>query len=88
MDASKRLAPHLTLAASESLIAAGAYTGGDKLAALNAAHAALRQGVPQVRIAGGASDRILERILAGEDAGNPHRGLEVRAAPGGSACSE
>jgi acetylglutamate kinase len=39
------------------------------LAKLNSAQAALRQGVPQVRIAGGASSRILERILAGEDAG-------------------
>jgi acetylglutamate kinase len=68
LDTGKRLAPYLTLPGSESLIAAGAATGG-MLAKLNSAQAALRQGVPQVRIAGGASSRILERILAGEDAG-------------------
>ena len=68
LDAAKRVAPYLTLAESESLISSGAATGG-MLAKLNAAHAALRQGVPQVRIAGGASSGILERILAGEDAG-------------------
>jgi acetylglutamate kinase len=63
LDTGKRLAPYLTLPGS-----AGAANGG-MLAKLNSAQAALRQGVPQVRIAGGASSRILERILAGEDAG-------------------
>jgi acetylglutamate kinase len=39
------------------------------LAKLNAAHSALRQGVPQVRICAGAADSVLERILAGEEVG-------------------
>jgi acetylglutamate kinase len=39
------------------------------LAKLNAAHSALRQGVPQVRICAGAADGVLERILAGGEAG-------------------
>ena len=76
LDAGKRLVPYLTLAASESLIAEGAATGG-MLAKLNAAHASLRQGVPQVRIAGGASSRILERILAGEEVGTRIAAAEV-----------
>ena len=78
LDAGKRLASHLTVAESESLIASGAATGG-MLAKLNAAHAALRQGVSQVRIAGGASCRILDRILAGEDAGTRIAAGEVCA---------
>ena len=68
LDAGKRLLPHLTMAQSEALIAAGIATGR-MLAKLNAATGALRQGVPQARICAGAADGILERILAGEDAG-------------------
>ena len=34
-----------------------------------AAHSALRQGVPQVRICAGAADGVLERILAGDEVG-------------------
>lgn len=68
LDAGKRLLPRLTMADSESLIAAGIATGG-MLAKLDAAHGALRQGVPQVRICSGAADGVLERILAGEEPG-------------------
>jgi acetylglutamate kinase len=68
LDAGKCLLPRLTMARSESLIAAGIATGG-MLAKLHAAHSALRQGVPQVRICAGAADSVLERILAGEDVG-------------------
>lgn len=68
LDAGKRLVPELTMQGSEALIAAGIATGG-MLAKLNAATAALRQGVPQVRICAGAAEGILERILAGEEAG-------------------
>jgi acetylglutamate kinase len=68
LDAGKTLLPQLTLAQGESLIAAGVATGG-MLAKLNAAAAALRQGVPQVRICAGAADGVLERILAGGEAG-------------------
>jgi acetylglutamate kinase len=78
LDAQKRLLPHLTLADSEALIAAGAATGGMQ-AKLRAAHAALRQGVSQVRIAAGAADRILERILAGDDVGTQLLAAEVCA---------
>jgi acetylglutamate kinase len=68
LDAGKSLLPRLTMAGSESLIAAGIATGG-MLAKLNAAHHALREGVPQVRICAGAADDVLERILAGEEVG-------------------
>jgi acetylglutamate kinase len=68
LDAGKALLPQLTVARSESLIAAGVATGG-MLAKLNAAAAALREGVPQVRICAGAADGVLARILAGEEAG-------------------
>ena len=51
-----------------ALIAEGVATGGMQ-AKLNAALAALAGGVGQVRIAAGAADRVLERILAGEDLG-------------------
>lgn len=68
LDAGKCLLPRLTLGRSEALIAAGAATGG-MLAKLNAAHSALAQGVPETRICGGATDAVLERILAGEELG-------------------
>jgi acetylglutamate kinase len=68
LDAGKNLLPRLTIARSEALIAAGAATGG-MLAKLNAAHSALRQGIPQVRICGGAEDAALKRILAGDEPG-------------------
>jgi acetylglutamate kinase len=68
LDAGKRLLPRLTMALSESLIAAGIATGG-MLAKLKAAHSALRQGVPEVRICAGAADDVLETILAGEEIG-------------------
>jgi acetylglutamate kinase len=72
LDAGKCLLRRLTMARGESPIAAGMATGG-MLAKLNAAHSALSQGIPQVRICGGA-DRdagggVLERILAGEEVG-------------------
>jgi acetylglutamate kinase len=78
LDAGKRLLPHLTMEQGEALIAAGTATGG-MLAKLNAAHSALRQGVPQVRICAGAADGVLERILAGEDAGTRLALEEVHA---------
>jgi len=68
LDAGRRLLPRLTPAGSEALIASGAATGGMQ-AKLHAAHTAIRQGVSQVRIAAGAAVGILERILAGEQAG-------------------
>ena len=78
LDAEKRLLPRLTMAQGESLIAAGIATGG-MLAKLNAAHSALAQGVPQVRICAGAADGVLERILAGEEVGTRLAVEEVHA---------
>jgi acetylglutamate kinase len=63
LDASHRLRPVLTLTEGERLIAAGVAAGG-MLAKLNAAHSALRQGVRQVRIAPGAAEAVLERLLS------------------------
>jgi acetylglutamate kinase len=68
LDANKQLLPRLTAAESQSLIGSGAATGGMQ-AKLNAALSAIEQGVPQVRIAAGAAEDVLERILADEDAG-------------------
>lgn len=76
LDGGKQLVPHLTPARSEELIATGVATGG-MLAKLNAAHAALRKGVPQVRIAAGAADGVLERILSGEAVGTRMAAGEV-----------
>jgi acetylglutamate kinase len=58
----------LTVAESRGLIESGIATGG-MLAKLNAAVAALAAGVGQVRIAAGAAERVVERLLAGEEIG-------------------
>lgn len=68
LDAAKQVRPLLTARESEQLIASGVATGGMQ-AKLNAALAALRGGVAQVRIAPGAADRVLSRLLGGEAIG-------------------
>jgi acetylglutamate kinase len=68
LDAGRRLRHLLTVAESSALIAGGIATGGME-AKLNAAHAGLRAGIPQVRIAPGAADRVIERLLADEPIG-------------------
>ncbi|HZT32901.1 MAG TPA: acetylglutamate kinase [Bryobacteraceae bacterium] len=68
MDGEKRVCPVLSMAQSEALIADGIATGGMQ-AKLNAANAALRQGVAQVCIAPGSGEQVLERILSGEPVG-------------------
>jgi acetylglutamate kinase len=61
-DGDGQVRPVLTAAQSQALIAEGVATGGMQ-AKLNAALAALAGGVEQVRIAPGAADNILERVL-------------------------
>jgi acetylglutamate kinase len=68
LDGEKRVRPSLTAAQSEQLIADGVATGGMQ-AKLNAALAALRGGVAQVRIAPGAAEGALARVLAGGEIG-------------------
>jgi acetylglutamate kinase len=68
MDAEKRVRPVLTADESEKLIAEGVATGGMQ-AKLEAAMAALRGGVGEVRIAPGALDNVVSRLLAGEEIG-------------------
>jgi acetylglutamate kinase len=68
LDGAKKVRTQLTAAESEQLIAEGAATGGMQ-AKLNAALAALRAGVPEVRIAPGAAANVLPALLAGEAAG-------------------
>ncbi len=68
MDGSKQVRGLLTARESEELIAAGIATGGMQ-AKLNAALEALRGGVGEVRIAPGAAENILSRLLEGECAG-------------------
>ena len=68
LDASGQVRPVLTAAESEALIATGVATGGMQ-AKLNAAIAALRSGVEQVRIAPGSDGNVLDRLLDGEPIG-------------------
>jgi acetylglutamate kinase len=68
LDGGKRLLTVLSAAESMRLVETGVATGGME-AKLNAACSALRQGVGQVRIAPGAAELILERVLADEPAG-------------------
>jgi acetylglutamate kinase len=68
MDGGRRVCAALTVAESRGLIESGIATGG-MLAKLNAAVAALAAGVGQVRIAAGAAERVVERLLAGEEIG-------------------
>ena len=79
MDAARQVRPVLTAAESERLIADGVATGGME-AKLNAAMAALRGGVAQVRIAPGSAPNVLGRILAGEPIGTRLVLSEGRAA--------
>lgn len=79
LDESRQVRAVLTASESQRLIAEGVATGGMQ-AKLNAALAALRGGVEQVRIAPGAADRVLERILSGEPVGTRLVLSEGRAA--------
>ena len=79
LDQSKQVRAVLTAAESESLIREGVATGGMQ-AKLQAALAALRAGVEQVRIAPGAATQALDRILAGESLGTRLVLSEGRAA--------
>jgi len=79
LDQSRQVRPVLTAAESERLIAEGVATGG-MLAKLNAAVAALRGGVEQVRIASGTTADVLSRVLAGEAIGTRMVLTEGRAA--------
>lgn len=73
-DGAGRVRPVLTAAESRQLIADGVATGGMQ-AKLEAALAALAGGVEQVRIAPGAAEGVLERVLAGG-------GIGTRMVPG------
>ena len=68
MDGSHEVRPLLTAGEARALIASGVATGGMQ-AKLNAALAALEAGIAEVRIAPGAADRVLGRILEGEALG-------------------
>ena len=68
LDGAGRVRPVLTVAESLRLIADGVATGGMQ-AKLEAALAALTGGVEQVRIAPGAAEGVLERVLAGDGIG-------------------
>ena len=68
LDATRRLCEVVSASEGRALIAAGIATGGME-AKLNAALAALDGGVAEVRIAPGAAEDVLERILSGEAVG-------------------
>lgn len=68
LDGSRTVRPVLTAADSRALITGGVATGGMQ-AKLNAALAALEGGVGAVRIAPGAAENVLDRVLAGEAIG-------------------
>jgi acetylglutamate kinase len=78
LDGAGRVRAALTAADSRRLIADGIATGGMQ-AKLNAALAALEGGVAQVRIAPGAAEDVLGRILAGEEIGTRMAAAEARA---------
>jgi acetylglutamate kinase len=68
LDVSKQVQPALTAEDCERLIRESVATGGMQ-AKLNAAVAALGQGVEQVEIAPGAAPDVLSRLFAGETMG-------------------
>jgi acetylglutamate kinase len=68
LDATRQIRRVLTAAESAGLIADGVATGGMQ-AKLNAALAALLDGVGGVRIAPGAEKNVIGRLLAGEEIG-------------------
>ncbi len=68
LNASKQVQPELTAPDCERLIREGVATGGMH-AKLNAATAALADGVGQVEIAPGAAPDVVARLLAGEGIG-------------------
>jgi len=68
LDASKQVQPALTAGDCARLIHDGVATGGMQ-AKLNAAVAALEQGVEQVEIAPGAAPDVLARLFRGETMG-------------------
>jgi acetylglutamate kinase len=78
LDASKQVRPLLSTAEARALIASGVATGGMQ-AKLNAALAALDAGIVEVRIAPGAADRVLTRILEGAALGTRLSPSEVPA---------
>ncbi len=79
LDGSKRVLASLTASESNELIASGVAAGGMQ-AKLNAALAALDGGVEQVRIAPGAAENSLDRILGGEEIGTRMLAREAQAA--------
>jgi len=76
LDGSKQVCPLLTAAAARALIDAGIATGGMQ-AKLTAALAALDAGIAEVRIAPGAAEKVLIRILNGEALGTELAPSEV-----------
>ncbi len=79
LDAARQVRPVLSAEASRRLMAEGIATGGMQ-AKLNAALAALKGGIAEVRIAPGAAEGVLDRILAGEEIGTRMVESEVPAA--------
>jgi acetylglutamate kinase len=68
LDRDRQVRPILSMEEGRELVSSGVATGGMQ-AKLNAALAALDGGVEQVRIAPGAAESVLERVLAGEPLG-------------------
>jgi len=78
LDGVRQVRQVLTADEAGRLISGGIATGGMQ-AKLDAALAALRQGVEQVRIAPGAAEGVLARILAGGEIGTQLVASEVAA---------
>lgn len=78
MDGARQVRSSLSAGEAQKLIADGIATGGMQ-AKLEAALAALRQGVEQVRIAPGAAEGVLARILSGDAIGTQLAANEVAA---------
>ena len=76
MDGARQVRSSLSAGEAQRLIADGIATGGMQ-AKLEAALAALRQGVERVRIAPGAAEGVLARILSGDAIGTQLAASEV-----------
>lgn len=85
LDGERRILPKLNAVDIRTLIATGVAAGGMQ-AKLNAALAALAGGVAEVRIAPGAADDVLHRILAGEEIGTQVFEAEAQQSRGGNAA--
>jgi acetylglutamate kinase len=87
LDGEQKRVPLLTLEESWRLVEEGIAIGGMQ-AKLRSANEALRSGIPEVVIAPGAREHVLERLASGESLGTRMVAGSGAAAPAGSGSVE